>query len=83
LIPLDNTTGTSRRCQPPEEGEASDATVEISDYFAYSDVYPWHLESTCEWLQRKGRLEKFSAPFKLTNRSREQVEEPAYFLEGG
>lgn len=53
---------------------------EISDHFAYSDVYPWHLESSCEWLHRKGRLEKFSAPFKLTKRSQEQVEEPAYLL---
>jgi len=55
---------------------------EISDYFATSQVYPWHLESACEWLERKGRLEKLSAPFKLTKRSIEQVEEPAYFLSG-
>lgn len=53
---------------------------EISDHFAYSAVYPGHLESACEWLQRKGRLEKLSAPFKLTKRSHEQVEEPAYYL---
>jgi hypothetical protein len=55
---------------------------EISDHFATSQVYPWHLESACEWLERKGRLEKLSAPFKLTKRSIEQVEEPAYFLSG-
>lgn len=54
---------------------------EISDHFAFSDVYPWHLESACEWLDRKGRLQKFSAPFKLTKRSQEQVEEPAYSFE--
>jgi hypothetical protein len=53
---------------------------EISDHFATSQVYPWHLESACEWLERKGRLEKLSAPFKLTKRSIEQVEEPAYLL---
>jgi len=53
---------------------------EISDHFATSQVYPWHLESACEWLERKGRLEKLSAPFKLTKRSSEQVEEPAYLL---
>jgi hypothetical protein len=53
---------------------------EISEHFAYSQVYPWHLESACEWLERKGRLEKVSAPFKLTKRSHEQVEEPAYSL---
>ncbi|MEM8668485.1 MAG: hypothetical protein AAGG48_13285 [Planctomycetota bacterium] len=54
---------------------------EISDHFAYSQLYPWHLVSACEWLQRKGRLEKLSAPFKLTKRSTEEVEEPAYFLD--
>jgi hypothetical protein len=54
---------------------------EISDYFAYSQVYPGHLESSCEWLERKGVLQKFSAPFKLTRRSIEDVEEPAYLLE--
>jgi hypothetical protein len=53
---------------------------EISDYFAFSQVHPWHLESACEWLQRKGLLEKVSAPFKLTKRSLERVEEPAYYF---
>jgi len=54
---------------------------EISDQFAFSQLHPWHLESACEWLERKGRLQKVSAPFKLTKRSREHVEEPAYFLD--
>jgi len=54
---------------------------EISDQFAFSQLYPWHLESACEWLERKGRLQKLSAPFKLTKRSTERVEEPAYFLD--
>jgi hypothetical protein len=56
---------------------------EIGDHFAFSQLHPWHLESACEWLERKGRLEKVSAPFKLTKRSQEQVEEPAYFLDVG
>jgi hypothetical protein len=51
---------------------------EISDHFAFSQIFPWHLESACEWLERKGRLEKVSAPFKLTKRSAEEAEEPAY-----
>ncbi len=38
-------------------------------------------KSACEWLERKGLLEKVSAPFKLTKRSLERVEEPAYFLD--
>ena len=56
---------------------------EISDHFASSQVYPGHLESACEWLEKKGTLEKVSAPFKLTKRSTERVEEPAYFLDAG
>ncbi len=54
---------------------------EISDHFAFSEVYPWHLESACEWLEQKGLLQKLSAPFKLTKRSLEQVEEPAYCMD--
>ncbi len=54
---------------------------EISDHFAFSQLHPWHLESACEWLEQKGRLQKLSAPFKLTKRSLERVEEPAYFLD--
>jgi hypothetical protein len=53
---------------------------EISDHFAFSQLHPWHLEAACEWLERKGLLEKVSAPFKLTKRSLERVEEPAYYL---
>jgi hypothetical protein len=54
---------------------------EIGDHFAFSQMHPWHLEAACEWLERKGLLQKVSAPFKLTKRSLERVEEPAYFLE--
>jgi hypothetical protein len=54
---------------------------EISDHFAFSQLHPWHLESACEWLERKGLLQKFSAPFKLTKRGPERVEEPAYYLD--
>ena len=54
---------------------------EISDHFAFSQVHPGHLCAACEWLERKGLLEKVSAPFKLTKRSLERVEEPAYFLD--
>src|SRR5215831_15161012 len=54
---------------------------EISDHFAFSQMHPGHLAAACEWLERKGLLQKVSAPFKLTKRSLERVEEPAYFLE--
>jgi hypothetical protein len=54
---------------------------ELADHFAHSQLYPWHLEAACEWLERKGRLGKFSAPFGLTKMSRVEVEEPAYLCE--
>jgi uncharacterized protein len=54
---------------------------ELADYFAHSQLYPWHLEAACEWLERKGRLGKFSAPFGITKMSRVEVEEPAYLCE--
>jgi hypothetical protein len=54
---------------------------EISDHFAFSQLHPGHLEAACEWLEHKGLVEKVSAPFKLTKRSLERVEEPAYFLD--
>jgi hypothetical protein len=54
---------------------------ELSDYFAHSQLFPWHLESACEWLEERGRIGKFSAPFGLTRLSRVEVEEPAYLWE--
>jgi hypothetical protein len=54
---------------------------EISDHFAFTQMHPGHLEAACEWLERQGLLQKVSAPFKLTKRSIERVEEPAYILE--
>jgi hypothetical protein len=54
---------------------------ELADHFAHSQLYPWHLESACEWLECKGRIEKFSAPFALTKMSRVEAEEPAYLCD--
>src|SRR6202047_1806931 len=34
---------------------------EISDQFAFSQIHPSHLESACEWLERKGVLQTLSA----------------------
>lgn len=50
---------------------------ELADHFAHSQLYPWHLEAACEWLEGKKRIGKFSAPFGLTKLSRVEVEEPA------
>jgi uncharacterized protein len=54
---------------------------ELADFFAHSQLFPWHLEAACEWLERKGRIQKLSAPFGLTKLSRVEVEEPAYLSE--
>lgn len=54
--------------------------TELCDHFAYSQLYPWHLEAACEWLVRSGRVEKLGAPYKLTKKSRTELEEPAYSL---
>lgn len=51
---------------------------EMSEHFAYTQVYPGHLEESCDWLEECGLLEKVSTPFKLTKKSRVDVEEPAY-----
>ncbi|MFO1497778.1 MAG: hypothetical protein U1G07_05180 [Verrucomicrobiota bacterium] len=55
--------------------------TELADHFAHSQLFPWHLESACEWLEEKKQLAKFSAPFGLTKMSRVEVEEPAYLCE--
>ena len=54
---------------------------ELADHFAHTQLYPWHLESACEWLVRRGRLERLSSPFALTKKSRVEVEEPAWILD--
>ncbi|MEL7499492.1 MAG: hypothetical protein AAFN77_17950 [Planctomycetota bacterium] len=54
---------------------------QLSDQFAHSQIYPWHLETACEWLERAGYLEKLTQPFHITKKSRSEVEEPAYFYD--
>jgi len=51
---------------------------EISDKWAHSQLYPFHLESGCEWLARTNRVAKHATAFRLTKKSRTEVEEPAY-----
>lgn len=53
----------------------------ISDNFAHSQVWPGHIESACEWLEREGIIEKLAVPFRITKKSRSDVEEPAYFYD--
>ncbi len=51
---------------------------ELSNHFAYGQLYPWHLEAACEWLVTQGILEKLAAELLLTKKSRHHLEEPAY-----
>ena len=53
----------------------------IAEHFAHSQIYPGHIESACEWLEREGMLEKLAMPFQITKKSRVDVEEPAYFYD--
>ncbi len=53
---------------------------EISEHFAFTQLYPGHLEDACEWLEEHGLAEKVAMPFKLTRKSRVDVEEPAWML---
>ena len=54
---------------------------QIADQFAHSQIYPGHIESACEWLEREGIVEKLAMPFRITKKSRVDVEEPAYFYD--
>ena len=53
----------------------------ICEHFANSQIYPWHIESACEWLEREGYIEKLTMPFQITKKSRTDVEEPAYLYD--
>lgn len=53
----------------------------LCDHFAHSQVYPDHIEVACEWLEREGTIEKLAMPFRITKKSRVNVEEPAYFYD--
>ena len=51
---------------------------EIANQFAFSQLYPWHIEAACEWLAEEGELEKLATEMPLTKKSRIHLEEPAY-----
>lgn len=54
---------------------------ELADDHAHTQVYPWHIETGCEWLTEQNVVSTFSAPFRLTKRSTTELEEPAYELQ--
>jgi len=52
--------------------------TELANHFAFTQLYPWHIESACEWMVRANRIEKLATEMPLTKKSRIQLEEPAY-----
>ena len=52
--------------------------TELANHFAFTQLYPWHIESACEWMVRTNRIEKLATEMPLTKKSRIQLEEPAY-----
>ncbi len=54
---------------------------ELANHFAFTQLYPWYLESACEWLVQQEKVEKLGAEMLLTKKSRHHVEEPAYLLQ--
>ncbi len=54
---------------------------EISDYFQ-KKIQGGGLEAACEWLVRQEIIQKLSSPVHLTEKSRIEVEEPAYYYDG-
>ncbi|MBT4501409.1 MAG: nucleotidyltransferase domain-containing protein [Gemmatimonadetes bacterium] len=63
-----------------EEANSMRTISEMEDHFAKSKI--GGLDFACEWLAEKGIVEKMSAPMLLTEKSRVQVEEAAYFYDG-
>ena len=54
---------------------------EISDYFK-KKIQGGSLEPACEWLVTQEIVQKLSSPIHLTEKSRIEVEEPAYYYDG-
>ena len=55
---------------------------EIADHFAFTQLYPWHIEAACEWLVEEGVFEKLATEMPLTKKSRTHLEEPGYLYHG-
>jgi hypothetical protein len=63
-----------------EEGELrsmTDINHHFSRHFSISSV-----DIACEWLADEGFLRRFATPLRLTDKSRVDVEEVAYYFSG-
>ena len=61
-----------------EDAGGERSLSEIYDHFGSRQLW---LSMACEWLSRKGILELFSSPIRLTMDSKVSVDEPAYFYD--
>ena len=62
-----------------EEANGLRTISEMEDHFSKARLFG--LDFPCEWLAEKGIVEKMSAPMHLTEKSRVQVEEAAYYYD--
>ena len=60
-----------------EEAEAMRTVSEIEEHFKMEGA-----DFACEWLVEKGLLQKMSAPLRLTEKSRTELQEAAYHYDG-
>jgi hypothetical protein len=63
------------------EADGPRSQAEINDYFQKRAQSGTDL--ACEWLADKGVIQKLSLPLRLTEKSRIEVEEAAYYYDGG
>lgn len=59
------------------------AMSEIHRKLSRANIDPALLAEACEWLVEKKVIQKLSSPVRLTTKSRMQVDEAAYYYEGG
>ena len=64
-----------------EESSEVRKLSEINDYFR-KKIQGGGLEAACEWLVGQEVIQKLSSPIYLTEKSRIEVEEPAYYYDG-
>ncbi|MBT4141344.1 MAG: nucleotidyltransferase domain-containing protein [Candidatus Latescibacteria bacterium] len=62
-----------------ETGEVRSLS-EINDYFK-KKIQGGGLEDACEWLVKQDIIEKLASPIRLTDKSRIELEEPAYYYD--
>ncbi|NKB70820.1 MAG: hypothetical protein GKR89_27430 [Candidatus Latescibacteria bacterium] len=63
-----------------EESDGMRTVSEMEEHFAQFQIYGF--DFACEWLVTKEILQKMSSPVKLTEKSRVELQEAAYYYDG-